>query len=98
MIPAYYFLLEKLEHEDFRTARKYIENFGYLLQERARRHCLVKYGIELYKVLESLHVNLSEHRDDYELPDMFLDEKLRRMADYHKNQYLRLRTHLQLDQ
>ncbi|MER2473357.1 hypothetical protein [Photorhabdus laumondii] len=98
MIPTYYFLLEKLEHEDFRTARKYVEDFGYLLQERSRRHCLVKYGIELHKVLESLQVNLSEHRDDYELPDMFLDEELRRMADHHKNQYIRLRAQLQLDQ
>ena len=76
MVPSYFFLIEKFESEDFRTARQYLQNFIDIGKNSQFIRIQTTNDIKLAKVIEQLQQNFTDNFDDYDVPRAFVDKDL----------------------
>jgi len=87
-LPAFNFLLEKLQTLPFRMSRKYVDYFLSFIWQRDFRRFQAEHNIPLYRIVEQLTVELEHDPGDYISPELYMEE-LPRKIDYLKQEYER---------
>ncbi|WP_312229271.1 hypothetical protein [Pseudescherichia sp.] len=86
-LPAFNFLLEKLQSLPFREARKYVDYFSTIIWRREFRRFQVEYSIPLYVILAHLVKELAKSPGDYVLPQFYLNELPRKVMFLEQEYY-----------
>jgi len=87
-LPAFNFLLEKLQTLPFRVGRKYVDYFLSFIWQRDFRRFQAEHNIPLYRIVEQLTVELEHDPGNYISPELYMKE-LPRKIDYLKQEYER---------
>ncbi|MEQ9772138.1 hypothetical protein ABRQ03_14920 [Pectobacterium jejuense] len=90
LIPAYHFLMDKLEGLSFREARPYVDAFAQVIWDNRYRRTLVNYQLPLYKILAAIQTELATNKDNYDLPIAFIERELPAIIRRHEETYKRL--------
>ncbi|MDR3431977.1 MAG: hypothetical protein P4L95_08775 [Rouxiella aceris] len=91
-LPAYNFLVDKLQRLPFREARVYVDYFYEVIWQRQFRYFLVEYNIPLYVILVHLVAELNQSVDDYDhIPAQFYRNELPRKAAFFESEFERYR-------
>lgn len=87
-LPAFNFMLEKLQSLPFRQSRKYIDYFLSFIWERSFRRFQAEHKIPLYRIVEQLVVELEQYPLNCVSPGLYMDELPRKIA-YFAQEYQR---------
>jgi len=87
-LPAFNFLLEKLQTLPFRQGRRYVDYFISFIWNRSFRRFQAEHRIPLFRIVEQLVAELEQDPDD-EVPPEFYQEELSRKVDYLTQEYQR---------
>lgn len=87
-LPAFNFLLEKLQTLPFRQGRRYVDYFISFIWDRSFRRFQAEHRIPLFRIVEQLVAEL-EQDPDHEVPPEFYQEELSRKVDYLTQEYQR---------
>lgn len=87
-LPAFNFLLEKLQTLPFRQGRCYVDYFISFIWNRSFRRFQAEHRIPLFRIVEQLVAELEQDPDD-EVPPEFYQEELSRKVDYLTQEYQR---------
>lgn len=87
-LPAFNFLLEKLQTLPFRQGRRYVDYFISFIWNRSFRRFQAEHRIPLFRIVEQLVAELEQDPDD-EVPPEFYQEELFRKVDYLTQEYQR---------
>lgn len=87
-LPAFNFMLEKLQTLPFREGREYVDYLLSFMWNRSFRHFQAQYKIPLYRIVEQLVAELEQNPGDYVSPGLYLEE-LPRKTEYLAQEYQR---------
>lgn len=87
-LPAFNFLLEKLQTLPFRQGRRYVDYFISFIWDRSFRRFQAEHRIPLFRIVEQLVAEL-EQDPDHEVPPEFYQEELSRKVDFLTQEYQR---------
>lgn len=87
-LPAFNFLLEKLQTLPFRQGRRYVDYFISFIWDRSFRRFQAEHRIPLFRIVEQLVAEL-EQDPDHEVPPEFYQEELSRKVDFLTREYQR---------
>ncbi|WP_426607350.1 hypothetical protein [Pantoea anthophila] len=87
-LPAFNFLLEKLQILPFRQGRHYVDYFVSFIWQRAFRRFQAQHKIPLYRIVEQLAAELQQEPGD-DMPSEFYREELPRKVDFLAKEYQR---------
>ena len=89
-IPAYNFMLDKIETLPFKESRLYVDYFCSMIWKRDYRRFQAEYAIPLYTIMEQLLAELSESPGKYNVPEAFWSEELPRTVAHLKKEFVRI--------
>lgn len=89
-LPAYNFMLQKIESEPFRESRKWVDYYCSMIWTQGYRRFQAEYNIPLYVIVEQLLAELSASPERYEVPEEFHTKELPRKVAYLKSEYQRI--------
>ncbi|WP_428944177.1 hypothetical protein ACQK5W_16500 [Pantoea sp. FN060301] len=87
-LPAFNFMLEKLQSLPFRQGRQYVDYFMSFVWDRPFRRFQAEHNIPLYRIVEQLVAELEINSGDYVSPGLYLEE-LPRKVDHLAQEYQR---------
>ncbi|MGK3143856.1 hypothetical protein [Pantoea sp. C2G6] len=87
-LPAFNFLLEKLQTLPFRQGRKYLDYFVSFIWNRAFRRFQAEHRIPLYRIVEQLVAELEQESGD-NVPPALYREELPRHVEFLAREYQR---------
>ncbi|HBH6890676.1 hypothetical protein QO199_24535 [Serratia bockelmannii] len=82
MVPVLVFITEKFSKEEFRTARKFLDLFTREIGKSAYRRFIVEHQIDIIKMLEMIHQEISEIKEDDPTYHAFLTKELPNKISY----------------
>lgn len=92
-LPAFNFLLEKLQTLPYRQGRRYVDYSVSFIWDRAFRRFQAQHKIPLYRIVEQLVAELELETDD-DVPPGFCQEALSRRDDFLAQEYQRYLKHI----
>ena len=87
-LPAFNFLLEKLQTLPFRQGRRYVDYFISFIWDRSFSRFQAEHRIPLFRIIEQLVAELEQDPDD-KVPPKFYQEELLRKVDFLTQEYQR---------
>lgn len=95
-LPAYNFMLQKIETLPFKESRKWIDYYCSMIWQQEYRRFQAEYNIPLYVIVEQLLMELSESPEEYDIPEAFYTKELPRKIAYLEKEYRRITGQMQI--